>query len=466
MTSYLYIPLLLLSLYGNTQTVAIPDENFEKALISLKIDDEFDGKIDLSRAKEVTELDIRGKEIKSLVGLEAFTNLKSIACSENKIEEANFDLNPQLEYIIILRNRLTKLEVSKNLNLVKLSCSYNRLTNLTLASPKLVTIFCDNNNLVSLNVGSCLGLRGLYANKNSLNTLDISNNVNLINLECPLNRLESIDLSQNGLLEKLNISNNSLNELNVETNERLLNLYCSSNNISTIDLRGRLEVLFCDNNRLTHINLNDVTSLTDINCENNQLKIVDLSNLFQIESGNFKNNSELQAIILSNGLVNNDFKLLKDSNAKFMKKNSGEVFLENSFEYKVEAPPKLEVTQNARVSESITVDHSELDLKYTNEPIIDNVDNKPEFLKGASKLSDYLKNNIVYPKIGYKPNGNVLASFIVEKSGEISNVQIKQGLGFGSHEAVSELLYNMPKWKPATKDGRPVRSMVSITIQY
>lgn len=70
-----------------SQTVEIPDKNFEKALIDLKIDSDqtVNGKILKSDVLKVVFLDISGKKIKNLKGIEAFTSLIFLDCSNNPL---------------------------------------------------------------------------------------------------------------------------------------------------------------------------------------------------------------------------------------------------------------------------------------------------------------------------------------------------------------------------------------------
>ena len=60
----------------------------------------------------------------------------------------------------------------------------------------------------------------------------------------------------------------------------------------------------------------------------------------------------------------------------------------------------------------------------------------------------------------------LIASFIVEKNGKVSNIEIVRGLGYGCDEEVIRLLKMMPVWKPGKKDGKPVRVKLSIPVQF
>lgn len=85
----------ILSMISYSQTIEIPDQNFEKTLIELEIDSDniVNGKILISDALKVTFLDVSGKKIKSLKGIEGFTSLTHLDCSNNPITSLDVSQN-------------------------------------------------------------------------------------------------------------------------------------------------------------------------------------------------------------------------------------------------------------------------------------------------------------------------------------------------------------------------------------
>ena len=75
--------LFIFSIQGNSQTVTIPDTNFLNALIAQGVDTSGDGMIQISEAVAINDLDLDDKNITSLVGIDAFTNLKILSCRKN-----------------------------------------------------------------------------------------------------------------------------------------------------------------------------------------------------------------------------------------------------------------------------------------------------------------------------------------------------------------------------------------------
>ena len=103
-----------MSLSGYSQKVNIPDNNFEQALVDLKIDTdgEVNGYLLKSDAQEVTFLDVSNKKIKDLSGIEAFTSLSFLDCSNNQV--SNLDLSNNIGLTIIFNdvNDLINLNTS------------------------------------------------------------------------------------------------------------------------------------------------------------------------------------------------------------------------------------------------------------------------------------------------------------------------------------------------------------------
>lgn len=102
------------------------------------------------------------------------------------------------------------------------------------------------------------------------------------------------------------------------------------------------------------------------------------------------------------------------------------------------------------------------------EPIFVIVDQMPEFKSGPSGLGTFIRSNLSYPReaLDEKKEGIVIASFVVEKNGNISNISIVRGLGYGCDEEVLRLMKMMPKWKPGKKDGKAVRVKLNIPIEF
>ncbi|RUA11343.1 MAG: hypothetical protein DSY82_03700 [Flavobacteriia bacterium] len=266
-----------------SQKTYIPDDYFEKALIDLGIDK--DGTVNDSVAtadiKDVKTLDIHGKlYISDLTGIEDFTALETLDCSQNKISNLNLSSNTHLKELKCVMNGMRNLDVSNNTKLESLNCAYNQLNHLDITnSTKLRVLAYSNNNISNLNLSPNIQLEKIYCSHNSISTIDLSNNTKLKELDISLNYFSSIDLSKNIQLEKLQCHQNPrLKQLDVSTNVNLSVLNCLNNHLTALDLHNnvKLKELRCNNNDLTMLNIRnssnsiityfDATSNPDLKC--------------------------------------------------------------------------------------------------------------------------------------------------------------------------------------------------------
>jgi len=91
---------------------------------------------------------------------------------------------------------------------------------------------------------------------------------------------------------------------------------------------------------------------------------------------------------------------------------------------------------------------------------------QPEFKGGMKAFYQYISNNFEYPEDAGKRNvsGVIEVEFTVEKSGDITYAGILKGLDYSIDEEILRLVKAMPRWEPATKNGRVVRYKVSMPL--
>lgn len=96
------------------------------------------------------------------------------------------------------------------------------------------------------------------------------------------------------------------------------------------------------------------------------------------------------------------------------------------------------------------------------------IDKQPEFPGGIEKFYQYLGKNIKYPKMAIDNNvsGKVFLSFIVEKNGDLSDIQITRGLGSGTDEEALRVISQSPKWNPGIANNAPVRVKYNINVNF
>lgn len=86
------------------------------------------------------------------------------------------------------------------------------------------------------------------------------------------------------------------------------------------------------------------------------------------------------------------------------------------------------------------------------------VEQMPEFPGGQAAMDDFLNKNLQYPTMAKEQNiqGKVWIGFIVDKFGNVSNVEVLRGIGGGCDEEAARVVGMMPRWNPGKQSGRPV----------
>ena len=214
---------------------------------------------------EVETIEVEGKNISRLEGIEAFPNLKVLKCGNNSIQNLDLRQNPKLETLKCNKNQLTQLDLSKNPDIDYLNCSENQLEQLDVSHLKLEYLYCSHNDLEQLDVKNSKWLRELDCSKNELTKLDVdvTHKPNLVRVECQNNKLTSLILGENQMLEKLNCAHNQLPQLNLNNMSALKELNCADNQLTVLDVSSspNLTKLWLKNNHLTSLNLDNNNNL-------------------------------------------------------------------------------------------------------------------------------------------------------------------------------------------------------------
>ena len=179
-----------------------PDQNFRVYLQSESYGKDY--VLTPDEISSITEIRVSEKSISSLKGIEYFTALTYLSCSNNQLTSLDVSKNTALTDLYCNNNKLTSLDVSKNTKLKWFDCDYNQLTSLDVSKNTKLKLFgCDHNQLTSLDVSKNTALTDLYCDDNQLTSLDVSKNTALTNLVCSQNQLTSLNVSKNTALTEL-----------------------------------------------------------------------------------------------------------------------------------------------------------------------------------------------------------------------------------------------------------------------
>ena len=115
-----------------------------------------------------------------------------------------------------------------------------------------------------------------------------------------------------------------------------------------------------------------------------------------------------------------------------------------------------------------TVNAQKTVVAEKNQQVFDVVEQMPEYPGGMQALFEYLSQNVKYPEDAEKQKveGRVIATFVVETDGSISNVEVvKPAFPSLDAEAV-RVLSGMPKWSPGMQSGKVVRVKYTVPINF
>ncbi|WP_338841597.1 T9SS type A sorting domain-containing protein [Flavobacterium ginsenosidimutans] len=235
----------------------IPDVKFEEKLIALGIDkDGKNGKVETLNIVDLNSLNISGSQITDLTGIQDFTSLKTLDCSNNALTTVDFSKNSLLENLNISKNQLTALDAAQAPSLTSLDCSNNAITKLTITKiyygndTLLTNLNCSNNAITSLNLSNSIYLTHLDCSHNELTVLDVSKSIALTNLSTSFNKIKYFDVSKNTNLKEFDCASNNLYNLNVK-------------NGNNANMQNMIFGNFADNPNLLCIQVDDVAFSTE-----------------------------------------------------------------------------------------------------------------------------------------------------------------------------------------------------------
>ena len=328
-----------------------PDFNFRENWV-LKQAFAADNYLTDQEAASVTAIDVSSKGIADLTGIEYFTALISLNCSDNLLTALDLSKNTALEVLDCSNNYLTALDVSKNTALKELYCYRNWIRDEDMLA--LVnslhqnggTLYAyattnDENEMTTPRVADAKAKKwqvkawdgskyvdyaGIFAVdvneknfpdaafRNYVSTLD-ANPTNGYLDEGEIDFTKRIEVSSMNItslkgiehfpaLLYLKCDGNQLADLDLSKNTALIELDCSNNKLTAIDVSNNtaLTILDCYDNQLTALDVSANTALEDLNCSNNKLTALDMTHntsLEQLDCSGNKISKGMQALVSS-----------------------------------------------------------------------------------------------------------------------------------------------------------------------
>lgn len=357
---------------GNTELVTtcevvnIPDNNFLKQLISLGIDKNNDGEIQVKEAELVTDLSKLGWDIDDFTGIEKFINLEKLACGGSATRiltkpEIDLSKNIKLIYLFCSYRNMTSLDLSNQTNLKTLDCRYNDSLK-TVCVPSISDAEKNGNFKKDANTNwseSC-GQGNVVINVTDNNFLNT-----LVSLGIDKNNDNKIQLHEISSVKTLTLSHQNISDLTgIENFTNLDSLIADNNLLKSLDITilNDLVYLNVDNNLLEILTINNLplrkkqriqnstSSLTYLSCTNNKLTKLDVSQCNNLNYLDCSQNSTLPIIYVSSvDKANNQF--IKDNEAEWKERNINGIsthYSENSIVIKAYNLQGKEVSINTK----------------------------------------------------------------------------------------------------------------------
>lgn len=311
---------------GNT---AIPDAAFEAFLIGEGYDTVLDGLVATDNIANLTALNVSSQGISSLRGIEDFTALQNLNCSNNQLESLDVTMLFDLVEFRCNNNQLTSLSLSNLNSLQTLNFSNNTITNIDLSNTtQLTSLNCANNGLESLSLIGLNNLLHLDCQDNYLTELDITGStLNTLAAQGNtfLNCIQVTDVSEassnsNWTIDPASSYNTTCSSplffvvpdasfeqalidlgyddvvdgMVLKSNAAAVtSLDVSSKNIASLTGIGNftsLTALNCSNNSLQVLSTSNLSALVTLNCANNELVGLSLEGMINLESLNASTN--------------------------------------------------------------------------------------------------------------------------------------------------------------------------------
>ncbi len=279
-----------------------PDANFRKYVKSY-IDTDHSGYLNEAEMDAVNCIDFYWYSItnvKDLTGIELFSELKILNCSNNDLSSNGINLygNPKLEELTMYGCKLADIDLTMLTELKHLDLGYNNLTTLNVSNNTKLTYldyYANYSMTTSVDISMLTDLEFLNVSRTPNGTLDVSHNTKLTYLNCRQIGLTALNVSMLPNLQTLICDQNDIKELDLSSNTLLedlnyaYNYHTTSLNISACTKLKKLQAHYCG---LTELTLPSSTDLNEMDIYANEIHGTAMKALVEslptVTSGNMK----------------------------------------------------------------------------------------------------------------------------------------------------------------------------------
>ena len=117
------------------------------------------------------------------------------------------------------------------------------------------------------------------------------------------------------------------------------------------------------------------------------------------------------------------------------------------------------------VTQVVEVEEEEIE---EDQPFI-KVEKMPTFRGGdLNQFRNWVQGRLRYPQIAQENgiSGRVVLSFVVERDGSVTNIQVLQAPDKSLAEEATRVVGNSPKWEPGMQSNKPVRVKYTLPVVF
>lgn len=264
---------------GNEDGPSSGDGQFEDEVFAEYVMENFDydkdGLISDTEAATVTSMDIDSYGVSSIAGIEIFKNLNSVDLSNNSLKTVDLRGLSKLQYLVVQNCGTENLLLGGCTGLISIIARKNSLASVDLTDQTGIQ-FLDlgQNKLTSLSISDRADLQYVAVDMNSLAKLSLSGCPKIKTLACHKNSLESLDITSMPVLDWLDCSSNNIMSLDLSSSKEMISLMCNDNLLKSIDLSAcsKLKYFSCRSNRIEAMDASHCPLLVKLDCGANPLK--------------------------------------------------------------------------------------------------------------------------------------------------------------------------------------------------
>ena len=96
------------------------------------------------------------------------------------------------------------------------------------------------------------------------------------------------------------------------------------------------------------------------------------------------------------------------------------------------------------------------------------VEQMPEFPDGLAAMYKFINKNLRYPAQAQAQGleGNVILTFVIGTSGQITDIKVLQDIGGGAGEEAQRVIGKMPNWRPGRQNKKAVPVRFTLPIRF